>query len=32
MKIIFYECISKPKELWKALKSLGLPKKSLHGK
>ena len=26
------ECIGKPKELWKALKSLGLPKKSCHVK
>ena len=26
------ECIGKQKELWKALKSLGLPKKSFHVK
>ena len=26
------ECIDKLKELWKALKSLDLPKKSLHVK
>ena len=26
------KCIGKPKELWKALKSLGLPNKPLHVK